>query len=97
MADSAEKGFSGTPINFYSICFYSNIPFMSKIDNGGKKTGENQWEEKKLISEIVATTSLPVDRLMATNCNVAAHVNLDDFNTHFVSCPPSNSLHCQKL
>ena len=27
---------------------------------------------KKIMAEIVATTSLPVDRLMATDCNAAA-------------------------
>ena len=33
-------------------------------------------KEKKIMAEIVATTSLPVDRLTATDCNAAAHANL---------------------
>ena len=32
-------------------------------------------EVKKIMAEIVATTSLPVDRLTATDCNAAARAN----------------------
>ena len=39
------------------------------------RDGENEMkngEVKKIMAEIVATTSLPVDRLTATDCNAAA-------------------------
>ena len=42
-------------------------------ENGG---GEKKSEKKKITAEIVATTSLPVDRLTATDCNAAARANL---------------------
>ena len=32
-------------------------------------------KKKKITAEIVATTSLPVDRLTATDCNAAARAN----------------------
>ena len=32
-------------------------------------------KRKKIMAEIVATTSLPVDRLTATDCNAAARAN----------------------
>ena len=35
--------------------------------------------KKKIMAEIVATTSLPVDRLTATDCNAAARANITDF------------------
>ena len=40
------------------------------------------------MSEIVATTSLPVDRLTATDCNAAAHANiaLDDLHQEAHIC-----------
>ena len=37
-----------------------------------KKSGE----KKKITAEIVATTSLPVDRLTATDCNAAARAKI---------------------
>ena len=39
------------------------------------RDGENEKvkkKKKKIMAEIVATTSLPVDRLTAINCNAAA-------------------------
>ena len=41
----------------------------------GRDGGENEMvvkKKKKIMAEIVATTSLPVDRLTATDCNAAA-------------------------
>ena len=40
---------------------------------GGEESGEKK--KKKIMAEIVATTSLPVDRLTATDCNAAARAN----------------------
>ena len=34
-------------------------------------------KKKKITAEIVATTSLPVDRLMATDCNAAARAKIN--------------------
>ena len=42
---------------------------MRKGRDGGEKKNEMK---KKIMAEIVATTSLPVDRLTAINCNDAA-------------------------
>ena len=44
----------------------------STLANNGGKTGK---KEKKIMMEIVATTSLPVDRLTTNNCNDATHAN----------------------
>ena len=33
--------------------------------------------KKKIMAEIVATTSLPVDRLTATDCNAAARAKIN--------------------
>ena len=49
---------------------------MRKIDDGERK----KKKKKKIMVEIVATTSLPVDRLMATDCNTAARANFKEFN-----------------
>ena len=35
-------------------------------------------KKKKITAEIVATTSLPVDRLTATDCNAAARAKIMD-------------------
>ena len=43
-------------------------------NGGGEKKSEKK--KKKITAEIVATTSLPVDRLTATDCNAAARANL---------------------
>ena len=40
------------------------------------ESGEVVVVKKKIMAEIVATTSLPVDRLSATDCNAAARANL---------------------
>ena len=45
---------------------------MRKVNNKGKNRGA---KEKKIMTEIVATTSLPVDHLMATGYNTGAHSN----------------------
>ena len=42
----------------------------------GRDGGENEKKKKKIMTEIVATTSLPVDRLTATDCNAAACANM---------------------
>ena len=42
---------------------------MRNIDDGEKK---KRKKKEKIMVEIVATTSLPVDRLTATDCNAAA-------------------------
>ena len=41
----------------------------------GEKMVVVKKKEKKITAEIVATTSLPVDRLTATDCNAAARAN----------------------
>ena len=41
------------------------------------ENGKNgKWKKKKIMVKIVATTSLPVDRLTATDCNAAARANI---------------------
>ena len=55
---------------------------MRKGRDGEKKNGEMV---KKIMAEIVATTSLPVDRLMVTDCNAAAHANIDSIKTYHVT------------
>ena len=47
---------------------------MRKGRDGEKKV--KMKKEKKITVEIVATTSLPVDRLTATDCNAAARANI---------------------
>ena len=47
---------------------------MRKVDNGEEKEKKEKKREK-ITAEIVATTSLPVDRLTATDCNAAARAN----------------------
>ena len=42
----------------------------------GKQTGDKTGEKKKIMAEIVATMSLPVNYLTATDCNAAAHANI---------------------
>ena len=37
---------------------------------------EKKWKMEKIMVKIVATTSLPVDRLSATDCNAAARANI---------------------
>ena len=44
-----------------------------------KKNGE----VKKIMAEIVATTSLPVDRLTATDCNAAARAKSPDMSVRY--------------
>ena len=46
---------------------------MRKGRDGEKMVKKKK--EKKITAEIVATTSLPVDRLAATDCNAAARAN----------------------
>ena len=42
------------------------------------RDGENEMVvKKKIMAEIVATTSLPVDRLTATDCNAAARAKME--------------------
>ena len=41
----------------------------------GEKMVVVKKKKKKITAEIVATTSLPVDRLTATDCNAAARAN----------------------
>ena len=45
-------------------------------ENGEKWWKKVKKKEKKITAEIVATTSLPVDRLTAINCNNATRANL---------------------
>ena len=40
------------------------------------ESGEVVVVKKKIMAEIVATTSLPVDRLTAINCNDAARAKI---------------------
>ena len=47
----------------------------------GRDGGES-GEVKKIMAEIVATTSLPVDRLSAIDCNAAARANNDENSGH---------------
>ena len=54
---------------------------MRKGRDGGEKV-KNEMKKKKrkkIMAEIVATTSLPVDRLTATDCNAAARVKIKTF------------------
>jgi len=53
--------------------------------------GKKLKKEKKIMVKIVATTSLPVDRLTATDCNAAARANFINLVIiqsiyHFKSC-----------
>ena len=47
---------------------------MRKGRDGEKMVKKKK--KKKITAEIVATTSLPVDRLTATDCNAAARANI---------------------
>ena len=55
---------------------------MRKGRNGGEKKVKSEEvkkkkeKKKKITAEILATTSLPVDRLTATDCNAAARANI---------------------
>ena len=42
----------------------------------GKGRDGEKWKKKKITAKIVATTSLPVDRLTATDCNADARANI---------------------
>ena len=44
-------------------------------------------EKKKIMVKIVATTSLPVDRLTATDCNAAARANNGENSGPLTSLP----------
>ena len=44
------------------------------------ETEKTEGKKKKIMVKIVATTSLPVDRLMATDCNAAARAK----NKHLI-------------
>ena len=46
---------------------------MRKGRDGGEKV---VVVKKKIMAEIVATTSLPVDRLNGDDCNAAARANM---------------------
>ena len=46
-------------------------------------------KKKKITAEIVATTSLPVDRLTATDCNAAARANKCFSGTGGISAGPT--------
>ena len=48
---------------------------MRKGRDGGEK---KVVKKKKIMAEIVATTSLPVESLTATDCNAAARANISD-------------------
>ena len=37
-----------------------------------------EWKMEKIMVKLVATTSLPVDRLTATDCNAAARAKIED-------------------
>ena len=47
---------------------------MRKGRDGEKKL--KKWKKKKITAEIVATTSLPVDRLTATDCNAGVRAKI---------------------
>ena len=51
------------------------------------RDGEMEWNgmEWKIMVKIVATTSLLVDRLMATDCNAASHANIDSIKSYHVT------------
>ena len=51
------------------------------------RKGRDGETEKKIMVKIVATTSLPVDRLTATDCNAASRANNGEN-----SCPPLSHL-----
>ena len=48
---------------------------MRKGRDGEMELKTEKTEKKKIMVKIVATTSLPVDRLTATDCNAAARAN----------------------
>ena len=58
-------------------------------DGEWKKNGKKMEKKngKKITAEIVATTSLPVDRLTATDCNAGARAN-----NMCITLPPPHSL-----
>ena len=45
-------------------------------EKNGKTNGGQNRRKKKIMAEIVATMSLPVNYLTATDCNAAAHANI---------------------
>ena len=51
------------------------------------RKGRDREMEKmeKIMVKIVATTSLLVDRLMATDCNAASHANIDSIKSYHVT------------
>ena len=62
-----------------------------------RKGRDGEWKKKwkkKIMVKIVATTSLPVDRLTATDCNAAARakINKESRNKYRELKATSNSL-----
>ena len=49
------------------------------------RDGEKTEKKEKIMVKIVATMSLPVDRLMATDCNAASHANIDSIKSYHVT------------
>ena len=50
---------------------------LLKIDNRGNEAGGKREKEKKIMTEIVSTTSLSVKCLMATDGKTTARANFD--------------------
>ena len=75
---------------FFRQCLWHIRPnTLSKAAMEGKK---GKKRRKKVIGELVATTLLPINCLMATNCNAAAHANfLTMCVTYHKSCINSSS------
>ena len=55
------------------------------------KNGE--MVKKKIMAEIVATTSLPVDRLSATDCNAAARAKIHNVGSNINKITESFSIY----
>jgi len=54
------------------------------------KKKKKKKKKKKIMAEIVATTSLPVDRLTATDCNAAARAKIrENVGGEFCMIQPS--------
>ena len=59
----------------------------------GEKSEKKKWKKKKITAKIVATTSLPVKRLSATDCNAAARAIIEHcltlhYNTTYLETFP---------
>ena len=82
MADGAWKGVQSLVIGHFKQLsqnkfFDPSTPSMRKSRDGEMELKKlKKLKIEKIMVKIVATTSLPVDRLTATDCNAAARANI---------------------